>query len=75
MSWTDDCSVFVVLDGDTIDQTTWSVFISGWKTFLFNNEDVIVVTIQDPGFVRFVDSGVLFTGKRELTSTLDQPAY
>jgi len=55
-------------------RTTWRTFVKYWQTFLIAKPDLIVVSLTEPKFVRMMDSGVVYTGRRNPISAYDTDA-
>lgn len=72
LAWEPDTSVVVVMDNRYSYQLPWQVFLGNWKSFVFDEDGLIVIRQNQNLFVFFGDDGVFYIGKRPLLRAFDQ---
>lgn len=68
MPWQMDESIIFILSKKYMVSTTWGLFVTNWKNFLFSDDGPIIISLSHPEFIFFANRGFLAIGCRFIPS-------
>jgi hypothetical protein len=64
LPWKPEQAIFFVLSRKYMLKTTWHIFLTSWKHFLFDEDGPFIISLQHPEFIYFANQGLVAIGER-----------
>ena len=69
--WPSGSMVVILKDDQFGYQLDWETFLSIWRTFVYDEDGLLLLRVRQPDFGYFGDAGVLYRGQRPSIGVLD----